>query len=90
MDEIAGCPDLDGTVDALDVLLEYNLAVFDPKAQFLSMLCQFDLDLGLDRSQLLRQHIELCGHGVSFRLDPVTVGAHGRTADATHSSGENP
>jgi len=77
-------------VDALDVLLEYDLAVFDPKAQFLRMLCQFDLDLGLDRSQLLRQHIELCGHVGSFRLDPVAAGAHGGTADATYSDSKNP
>ena len=36
------------------------------EAQLFPPLRQFRLDLGLDRSQLLRQHVELRGHDASF------------------------
>ena len=62
-------------MDALDVLLENDPAVFDPEPQFFPPLGQFGLDLGFDRSQLLHQCVELRGHGfvLSVRRLPQGV-----------------
>jgi hypothetical protein len=43
------------------------------ETQFLAPFRQFDLDLGLDRSQLLHQRVELRGHGL-FPSAPRTQG----------------
>ena len=44
-------------------LLEHDPAVFEMEAERFPPLRQFDLDLGLDRSQPLHQEVDLVGHG---------------------------
>ena len=72
-------------MDPQHLLLEHDPAVFEAETQLFPPLRQFGLDLGLDRSQLLRQRVELRGHVFVLSGLPVAAGGHGTAADATHS-----
>jgi hypothetical protein len=51
-------------------------------------LRQFDLDLGLDRSQPLHQEVDLVGHGRFPIFANAAAGlAHGTADGASHSTG---